>query len=92
MRRRWTLASSAALRWAARADGGVLCQNCRAGKKQVVLVSAGVLRAMAQLADVDGIGWRRLEIDARSRGELRRLLNGYFTHLLGRKPRLHAYL
>jgi DNA repair protein RecO (recombination protein O) len=73
-------------------DGGVLCENCRAGKKQVVLVNAGVLRAMTQLADVDGKGWRRLEIDRRSFGELRGLLNGYFTHLLGRKPRLHEYL
>ena len=73
-------------------DGGVLCQNCRAGKKQVVMLSAGVLRAMAQLADVDGMGWKRLEMDSRSRGELRGLLNRYFTHLLGRKPRLHEYL
>ena len=73
-------------------DGGVLCQNCRAGKNQVVMVSAGVLRTMAQLADADGMGWRRLEIDSRSLGELRALLNRYFTHLLGRKPRLHEYL
>ena len=73
-------------------DGGVLCPACRGGKKHVVLVSAGVLRAMAQLADTDGHAWRRLEIDARSLGEMRGLLNHYFTHLLGRKPRMHEYL
>jgi DNA repair protein RecO (recombination protein O) len=73
-------------------DGGVLCQECRIGKKQIVLVSAGVLRAMAQLADPDGLAWRRLEIDARSLGELRGLLNHYLTHLLGRKPKMHQYL
>jgi DNA repair protein RecO (recombination protein O) len=73
-------------------DGGVLCANCRAGKKQVVMVSAGVLRTMAQLADTDGAAWRRTKIDPRSLGELRGLLNHYFTQLLGRKPKMHEYL
>ena len=73
-------------------DGGVLCPRCRGGKDQVVLVSAGVLRAMAQLADPDGNLWRRLEMDPRSFGELRRVLNRYLTHLLGRKPRMHEYM
>jgi DNA repair protein RecO (recombination protein O) len=73
-------------------DGGVLCPACRGGKTQVVSVSAGVLRAMAQLADPDRQAWRRLEIDPRSLGELRGLMNHYFTHLLGRKPKMHAYL
>ena len=73
-------------------DGGVLCPACRGGKNQVALVSAGVLRIMAQLADPDAQAWRRLEIDSRSLGELRGLLNHYFTHLLGRKPRMHEYL
>jgi DNA repair protein RecO (recombination protein O) len=73
-------------------DGGVLCPACREGKNQVVLVSAGVLRAMTQLADPDRQAWRRLEMNARSLGELRGLLNHYFTHLLGKKPRMHKYL
>lgn len=58
----------------------------------MVMVSAGVLRTMAQLADPDSRAWRRLEIDARSLGELRGLMNHYLTHLLGRKPRMHEYL
>lgn len=73
-------------------DGGVLCPACRGGKAHVVLVSAGALRVMAQLANTDNNAWRRLEIDARSLGELRGLLNRYFTHLLGRKPRMLEYL
>ncbi|MEN6450737.1 MAG: DNA repair protein RecO [Thermoguttaceae bacterium] len=73
-------------------DGGVLCPNCREGKKQVAMVSAGTLRTMAQLADPNGAAWRRMEIDPRSLGELRGLLNRYFTHLLGRKPKMHEYL
>jgi DNA repair protein RecO (recombination protein O) len=73
-------------------DGGVLCPKCREGRKQVVMVSAGALRTMAQLADPQSNAWRRIEVDPRSLGELRGLLNHYFTHLLGRKPRMHEYL
>jgi DNA repair protein RecO (recombination protein O) len=73
-------------------DGGVLCGKCREGKKQVAAVSAGVLRIMAQLAEPGGRIWRRMEIDPRTRGELRGVLNHYLYNLLGRKPRLHQYL
>jgi DNA repair protein RecO (recombination protein O) len=72
-------------------DGGVLCAGCRTGKTQVAEVSAGVLRTMIKLADASD-AWRRLEIDRRSRGELRGTLNHYLCNLLGRKPRLHQYL
>ena len=44
-------------------DGGVLCRNCCAGKKQVVMASAGVLRTMGQIADTESTAWRRLQID-----------------------------
>jgi DNA repair protein RecO (recombination protein O) len=72
--------------------GGVLCKACRAGKSQVVSVSAGVLKTMAQLADPRGQAWRRIEIDPRMLGELRGVLNHYFLNLLGRKPRMYDYL
>ncbi|NLF08110.1 MAG: DNA repair protein RecO [Pirellulaceae bacterium] len=73
-------------------DGGVLCNKCRAGKRHVVSVSAGVLRTMAQLADPNADLWRRMEIEPRGLGELRGLMNHYFTHLLGRKPKMLKYL
>lgn len=73
-------------------DGGVLCANCRPGKQEVVLVTAGSLRTMAQLGDLESPAWQRLVIDHRSRGELRGLLNRYVCSLLGHKPRLHEYL
>jgi recombinational DNA repair protein (RecF pathway) len=73
-------------------DGGVLCSRCREGKKEVASVSAGVLRLMQQLAEPESRTWRRLEIDPRSRGELRGVLNRYLVHVLGRKPRMYQYL
>ncbi|MEN6404867.1 MAG: DNA repair protein RecO [Thermoguttaceae bacterium] len=73
-------------------DGGVLCNQCRGGKKEVASVSVGALKTMLQLADPDGQAWRRMEVDARGLGEVRGLLNRYLTHLLGRKPKMHRYL
>jgi DNA repair protein RecO (recombination protein O) len=73
-------------------DGGVLCGKCRVGKTQVISVSAGVLKAMALLADPNGHVWRRMDIPANCLGELRSLLNRYFTHLLGRRLKMHEYL
>jgi len=72
--------------------GGVLCDNCRPGKRQVISVSAGVVRALARFADLDSEAWRRIELDQRTKGELRGVLNHYLSHLLGRRPKLHNYL
>jgi DNA repair protein RecO (recombination protein O) len=68
--------------------GGVLCGNCRVGKKQVVTISAGVLKALRQFADEQSDVWRRLDLDGRTRGELRAVLNHYWSHLLGHPPKL----
>jgi DNA repair protein RecO (recombination protein O) len=73
-------------------DGGVLCPRCRAGKREVVQVTAGALKTMTQMADVDGVAWRHIEMCPGSLGEMRGLLNRYFTHLLGRKLKLHEFL
>ncbi len=73
-------------------DGGVLCPKCRPGKKHVAMISAGAMRAMGQLASPDRSAWQRLELDPRTLGELRAVLNHYFAHLLGKKPKLHAFL
>ena len=72
--------------------GGVLCASCRVGKKQVMSVSAGVLKALGVLADGDSQAWRRLEIDRKTYGELRAVLNHFLAGLLGRQPRMHRYL
>ena len=72
--------------------GGALCRDCRQGKSKVVSVSAGVLRTMAQLADMESQTWQRMEIDPRMLGELRSVLNHYIAHLVGRKPKMYDYL
>jgi len=72
--------------------GGVLCPRCRQGQRQIVSVSAGALRTMKTLADPDPGRWQRVEIDARTLGETRGILNHYLAHHLGHKPRMQRYL
>jgi DNA repair protein RecO (recombination protein O) len=71
--------------------GGVLCPACRPGKTQVVSVSAAVLKTMERFADSES-GAARTPIDRPIAGELRGLMNGYIAHLLGHRPKMHAYL
>lgn len=73
-------------------DGGVLCGNCRTGRKQVTSISAGALRTMTRLADPDAQAWKRIEIDSRTLAQLRGVLNHYLANLLGRTPRMRQYL
>jgi DNA repair protein RecO (recombination protein O) len=72
--------------------GGVLCPRCRTGKRQVVSISSAALRAMSGLSEVQGEAWKRLEIDSKTRGELRGLMSNYIAHLLGHRPRMHEHL
>ncbi len=73
-------------------DGGVLCPKHRAGKRHVAAVTPGTLETMKQFADLGNHAWRHLTLDARTLGEIRGVLNQYFAHLMGKRPRMHAYL
>jgi len=70
-------------------EGGVLCPRCRPGKRAVVSVRT---EAIAVLQALGAAGDEELEIPPRIYGELRGLLNQYFCHLLGQRPRMHDYL
>ena len=72
--------------------GGVLCETCRPGKKQVVSIGAAAMSLLRRLAETSGELPPEGEQDRRSYGELRGVMNQYVSHLLGRKPRLHDYL
>ena len=73
-------------------DGGVLCQKCRVNRSHLISVSAVVLKTLDCYADYRTDHWTQIQPDAKSHGELRAVVNRYYWHLLGRKPRLHAYM
>src|SRR5690606_6201737 len=66
--------------------GGVLCSACRSGQRQVVSLSAPALAAMRRFAVLTGED-ATPELDRPVRGELRGVMNQYFSHLLGHKPK-----
>lgn len=68
--------------------GGVLCEECRPGRRGVVAVSGGVLNALQNAAESAG-SWA---LDPNLRGELRGVMNSYFAHLVGHRLRMPAYL
>lgn len=72
------------------AAGGVLCPACRGQHRDRRPLSAAAWQALRALNE-SGEAWRR-EWDPAVRGELRRLLGHYVTHLMGRQPRLLPYL
>lgn len=73
-------------------DGGVLCGQCRQGKRQIAMISGAALRTMAQLADLQRSTWKRMETSPRTYGEVRGILNQFIANLLGKRPRMHEYL
>lgn len=75
-------------------EGGILCELCRPHPPTAPLLSVdqGLLRSMAVLADSGHPAADRLEVDPAHRAQLRHLLNLLIGQLLGRVPRMHAYL
>jgi DNA repair protein RecO (recombination protein O) len=71
--------------------GGVLCPSCRAGQRQIIAISAAALKMLARYCD-PASALRGEELDSKAYGELRAILNHYWSHLLGHPPRMQRYL
>jgi len=72
--------------------GGLLCGQCRGGQRQVASVAAGTVRVLQQFAAPEDPSWRQVELDAKTRGEVRGLITHYLCNLLDHRPRMHEYL
>jgi DNA repair protein RecO (recombination protein O) len=70
--------------------GGVLCEECRPGRRSVVSVSGGVIEALEAINDhAKANGFR---LDPAIGGELRAVMGNYFAHLVGHRLRMSPYL
>jgi DNA repair protein RecO (recombination protein O) len=79
--------------------GGVLCDECRPGRRGVVSVSSGVIAALRQMSAAEaestaGQASRGSQstLDPMIHGELRAVMNNYFAHLIGHRLRMSEYL
>jgi DNA repair protein RecO (recombination protein O) len=71
--------------------GGVLCENCRVGKRKLVSVSRGVIEVMARFAEQEIDSTTEMELPPALRGELRGVMNSYLAHLVGHRLKMHEY-
>lgn len=86
--------------------GGIICQNCRPGKTNVVSLSSQGLELLLTMTkkkpnqgiEASGIGGEAVGENLSDLsnhpgyGEVRQLVSKYITHLIGHPPRLHKYL
>jgi DNA repair protein RecO (recombination protein O) len=72
-------------------SGGVLCAKCRSGKRQVASVTAETVGVLRELVTSEA-PWNESRIERQRLGEIRGLLNQYLANLLGRRPKMFAWL
>ncbi len=80
--------------------GGVLCENCRPGRRGVVSVSSGCIDVLRQISSREGEAIAAGRHEPRAEpfvkpeivGELRAVLNNYFAHLVGHRLRMSESL
>lgn len=71
--------------------GGVLSRRVRGGHRQVLNVAVESLKLLSIFAAPEET-WRQTQIPGQQSVEIRALVNRYYSHLLGRPPRLADYL
>ena len=72
-------------------SGGVLCDRCRGGKRQVASISAEAIESMKVLAQENDLPGE-FALSRPIAGEIRGLLNRYMCNLLGHQPKTQRLL
>ena len=65
-------------------DGGILCTNCRPGKRNVVSLSPEALGSLQLLASPDERFWKRLQLSQKTLGEIRGVWNQFLMRQMER--------
>ena len=73
------------------ANGGVLCNQCKLGKKHLVMVSPEVVAIIKRYVQ-EGDAWQEAPLDSHRQGELRSVIHRYMANLAGHPLRMHKYL
>ena len=70
--------------------GGLLCQSCRSGQKQVVLVSRETVDLAKQMQDAEAV--TPVNVEKRTYAQLRGTINQFESAILGFRPRTQTWL
>jgi DNA repair protein RecO (recombination protein O) len=72
-------------------SGGVLCRECRPGKRQVVSLSRQSWQTLVAFAKADET-WRTTPLSREARGEVRGAMVQFIAGIIGHEPQSAAYL
>jgi DNA repair protein RecO (recombination protein O) len=72
--------------------GGVLCSDCRKGKRKIISVSVETMQQIRIFAEQDNDNWRNTDPAVSANLELRQIMNHYIALQMGRRPRMAGYL
>jgi DNA repair protein RecO (recombination protein O) len=73
-------------------QGGLICPDCQREDYSQIAIHAGSAAALRLLAGDADQAWRRLTLTPQQAKELRQVTTAAISHVLGRRPKLLAYL
>jgi DNA repair protein RecO (recombination protein O) len=73
-------------------QGGLICPECQREGFSQIAVHAGTAALLRVLGSEHDEAWRRLEFSPQQAKELRQVTTAAISHVLGRRPKLLAYL
>jgi DNA repair protein RecO (recombination protein O) len=73
-------------------QGGLICPACQREGFSQIAIHAGSAAALRLLAGDSEQAWRRLELSLQQYKEMKQVTTAAISHVLGRRPKLLAYL
>ena len=73
-------------------QGGLICPSCQREEYSQIAIHAGSAAALRLLSGDSEQAWRRLELSPQQYKELKQVTTAAISHVLGRRPKLLAYL
>jgi DNA repair protein RecO (recombination protein O) len=73
-------------------QGGLICPNCQREGFSQIAIHAGSASALRLLSGGSEQAWRRLELSPQQYKEMKQVTTAAISHVLGRRPKLLAYL
>jgi len=72
-------------------QGGLICLKCQSGRYPEQRLSPGAVSAMKFLCSPDASAARQLTLSDQQRNEIRHVLTGLISQMLGRRPKMLRY-
>lgn len=72
-------------------EGGFVCSKCREGKQHLSPVSTSLVKLIEGLVETQNDSLHHVTLNLTEKRQMRKLLNLYISHTLGRRPKMFDY-